>query len=65
MDTHTINVPNIMTGFRPYLSAISPQRKEVKALPSMKDDPSRNISNMLNTYQLYNCLIYYTSIQQC
>lgn len=29
-----------MTGFRPYLSATIPQRTEVKALPSMKADPS-------------------------
>lgn len=39
MNTHTMKVPNIITGFRPYLSAIIPQRREVRALPSMNDDP--------------------------
>ena len=60
VDTHTINVPNTMTGFRPYLSATSPQRREVKALPSMKDDPSRNNSLVLNI-NYDNYLVQYTT----
>lgn len=35
----TANVPKIITGFLPYQSAIMPQRTEVKARPSMKEDP--------------------------
>lgn len=39
--TNNVIMPNIMTGFRPYRSAIAPQRTEVKALPNIYADPSR------------------------
>jgi len=39
-NTYTDIVPNIITGFRPYRSAIIPHSTEVKALPNIKADPS-------------------------
>ena len=41
-NTNTVNVPKIITGLRPYRSAIIPQRIEVKDLPNINADPSRN-----------------------
>uniref|UniRef100_A0A7C9D1B5 Uncharacterized protein n=1 Tax=Opuntia streptacantha TaxID=393608 RepID=A0A7C9D1B5_OPUST len=37
----TANVPTIITGLRPYLSAMIPQATDVSALPSIKADPTR------------------------
>ena len=39
--TNTEVVPRIMTGFRPYRSATTPQKTEVKALPNINEDPAR------------------------
>lgn len=49
--TNTALVPRMMTGFRPYRSAITPQKTDVNARPSMNAEPSRqrSIRNDLNT----------------
>lgn len=41
MVTNTVTVPIIMTGFRPKRSAMIPQITDVKALPSMYEEPSK------------------------
>lgn len=40
--TNTAAVPIIMTGFRPYRSAIIPHKTDVRALPSINEEPSWN-----------------------
>lgn len=39
--------PIIMTGLRPYLSAIAPHNTEVEALPSMYAGPFIHVSNYM------------------
>ena len=38
--TNTVEVPNRITGFRPYRSATTPQKMDVNALPTKYAHPS-------------------------
>lgn len=42
MCTNSAIKPAVITGFRPYRSATIPHITEVKALPNINEDPSRN-----------------------
>ena len=60
MCTNNAIRPDIITGFRPYRSAIIPQITEVKALPNINEDPSG--SEICHTTSNMNHEIYQSTM---
>lgn len=57
--TYIVAQPMMMTGFRPYLSAMTPHRTDVSALPIIYEDPS-SISFKYN-----ECHVEETAFEGC
>lgn len=51
INAYTENVPISIIGFLPYLSATTPQKREVKALPIMNEEPTK----IYQSYQTIFC----------